>query len=302
MNVFAQSAGGTAEFFRREFTVHIPDMDVAPAAVMLADMPSMAERQWQFLNAIRADNLPLARSILLAGVEINFHYPVQIPSPLHEMIRIRNAQTASLVRADYRTGLHFVQSEAMARLLIEYGADVNLRDAGDLTPLMHIVMHGIFDEAPWSTHELPHLREGEAARIAQVFIDAGAGVNPSAPSYDNATLLQLIISHSTTRHWPMFLLNQPHFDGIDRVNDLSQTALHVAADRGHGDFVQWLLAAGADPTLRDGEGRTAYEIALRAHSNTDLEAYGQIASALKEAGSPKESWGSMFSRFGFYNY
>ena len=43
----------------------------------------------------------------------------------------------------------------------------------------------------------------------------------------------------------------------DAAFDGGSTALHVAVHRGRHDIVRMLLGAGADPTLRDGRGRTA---------------------------------------------
>ena len=49
----------------------------------------------------------------------------------------------------------------------------------------------------------------------------------------------------------------PDSDGIDGV----QRAIVAAADSGNADIVALLIREGADPSLKDGDGRTAMEVA-----------------------------------------
>ena len=51
--------------------------------------------------------------------------------------------------------------------------------------------------------------------------------------------------------------------------------LHEAARGGHGEIVQMLLAAGANPAARDGQGQTPYEISLE-------HGHAAVAELLKE--------------------
>ncbi len=46
------------------------------------------------------------------------------------------------------------------------------------------------------------------------------------------------------------------------MNNALHTPLHVAAEFGHDDVVGWLLAHDADPTIKDKNGRTAYDLAM----------------------------------------
>ena len=47
----------------------------------------------------------------------------------------------------------------------------------------------------------------------------------------------------------------------------SRTALHLAAGQGDADLVQWLLDAGADPTIQDCYGWTPLEFARQVNQN-----------------------------------
>jgi ankyrin repeat protein len=50
-------------------------------------------------------------------------------------------------------------------------------------------------------------------------------------------------------------------DAARRIAAGGETALHLAAECGRKDAVELLLDHGADPTARDGEGRTPADLA-----------------------------------------
>ena len=61
----------------------------------------------------------------------------------------------------------------------------------------------------------------------------------------------------------------------ERINDPNRNGsmpLHAAAMRGRADFVTFLLSAGADPSLKDGKGMTALDIARRKGRVSVIEA------------------------------
>ena len=60
-----------------------------------------------------------------------------------------------------------------------------------------------------------------------------------------------------------------------------RTALMLAASEGRADCVRWLLAASADPALKDRHGHTALDDALRA--NGAGEAFESVVKALRLA-------------------
>ena len=49
---------------------------------------------------------------------------------------------------------------------------------------------------------------------------------------------------------------------VTRYNASRQTALHLAASAGHREIYEFLIQAGADPSVVDGQGQSAKEIAV----------------------------------------
>jgi ankyrin repeat protein len=45
------------------------------------------------------------------------------------------------------------------------------------------------------------------------------------------------------------------------MDDRGRTALMIAAERGHPAIVEYLLERGADPTLRDKQGKSVVDLA-----------------------------------------
>lgn len=103
---------------------------------------------------------------------------------------------------------------------------------------------------------------------ALLFIDAGANINTYAPSYGNNPILLSIakgINHKATDNPSDVqssiinkLLEHPNLDinAIDLRNGF--TVLHIACvRRDEPEFIKKLLDKGADPSIRDFQGRTA---------------------------------------------
>jgi len=93
--------------------------------------------------------------------------------------------------------------------------------------------------------------------LVRVLVDAGAQVSGACGCIDRETPLVAAVNIGATDVVDFLIdhgasLDDPAFDG-------GSTALHVALHRDDHDMVRRLLAAGADPTLRDRNGRTATE-------------------------------------------
>lgn len=133
---------------------------------------------------------------------------------------------------------------AVAKLLLDRGANPNAADRRGLTPL-HVAMLWNSDDA------------ARIAELAELLI--GYGANPNAVTDDGRTSL-----HVAALRQPgavtEFLLDQGA--NIDAVDNLGRTALHWAARRNpEPDAAEALLDRGADGDARDRGGATALTLA-----------------------------------------
>lgn len=70
------------------------------------------------------------------------------------------------------------------------------------------------------------------------------------------------------------LLTDPTFNGDHRVNAQDgdgYTPLHYAAAGDHHDVVSYLLARGADPTIKTSLGKTALDLAKESRASTSID-------------------------------
>jgi ankyrin repeat protein len=139
------------------------------------------------------------------------------------------------------TALHWAAlrgHQAVVALLIERGADASLKNKAGETPLV------VAERA--KREDVVRLLGGSrpAAGAASPIFDA-------AKSGDAAAVQKLLDADPS-------LLNRAD-------TAFGATALHWAALRGHEDVARVLLQRGADPSLKNGNGETALQVAERAN-------------------------------------
>ncbi|KAL9181110.1 hypothetical protein ACHAXT_009915 [Thalassiosira profunda] len=179
--------------------------------------------------------------------------------------------------------------EAM-EFLLERGAKPDLIDLDGVTPLHAVTSKGdykgtvallkslkkIMKKDELKAHiNLPSHSGGTAVMFAaagghpkctKLMIDEGADVNAIATATpDYLEKLAKMIEEGTVDP-----NEDPHVDGV--------TGVHVAAEEGHLECVNLLVAAGADVTVVDEEERTPLLLAVKGN-------YGEVASALVKAGA-----------------
>jgi ankyrin repeat protein len=164
-----------------------------------------------------------------------------------------------------RSGLRAVaalkQGEAAAALrLIRAGADVNVQDAIGDSVFLYAGAEGYVDVVKAT---LEHGAEvGDTNRFG------GTALIP-ASEHAHLEVIQVLLAAGTP---------------VNHVNDLGWTALQEAVVLGSGrgrsiEAVRLLLAGGADPMIRDRDGRTALE-------NADRLGYAEIARLIRERTVP----------------
>ena len=117
-----------------------------------------------------------------------------------------------------------------------------------------------------TTFQTPNTNQTNSPKCTQLMIDRGADVNAIATATpDYLEKLAKMIEDGTVDPE-----QDPHVDGV--------TGVHVAAEEGHLECVNLLIAAGADVTVVDEEDRTPLLLAIKGN-------YGEVASALVKAGA-----------------
>jgi len=129
-------------------------------------------------------------------------------------------------------------ANAEVKDLLDKGVDPNIIDGEGHSFLWHAVYHGNRD-------------------AAKLLVDKGATVD--APDGGHGTLLHDAARNGSVEICQMLLDKNP--DLLKKKNSSGNTALHVAAERGHEDAIRFLVAQGLSTTEKNYNNRTPLYIA-----------------------------------------
>jgi ankyrin repeat protein len=179
------------------------------------------------------------------------------------------------------TALYFAAEGShisIAQRLIERGADVKLTGRSGISPIAAaafagndvivetLLAHGADERAPDETGKPPIVYAAAGARLDIVKRLLARNIDINARYPNDLTLLMW--ASGPDEHAPEaqaaevvgFLLDQgAHIDDRD---DRGRTALMIAAEGGHAEIANLLLARGADPSLRDKAGKRAADLTV----------------------------------------
>ncbi|MBD9370630.1 ankyrin repeat domain-containing protein [Xanthomonas sp. XNM01] len=212
--------------------------DQRSLAVLASVLPDL--RLLRALIARGATLNPQADAIapLLAATRDSWH-----GRPEAVMTLLANGADPRATDADGHTPLHHAARStdpAVAALLRDAGAEIDALNHDGFSPLGVACMAG-----NW--------------RMARFLLERGARAEPSG---GQPALLAAAATEEDDAAGVQLLLKNRARVGTPGRN--ARTALHEAALAGHADIVAALLAAGADPQLRDAAGRAPWMEAVRA--------------------------------------
>ena len=174
---------------------------------------------------------------------------------------IDNGADANLKNDSGSTALMWASvngNEELVMALIDAGADVNAQNKGGVTALLIATGIGLWALEEIDLEENPNqFRWADRSGIVPILLESGA--NPSAQ--DRLGNTALMGGAFTGRIDDVLPLLEAGAD-VNAQNNGGFTALMAAAQRGHVDIVELLLAAGASVDMHTQAGKTALWFAM----------------------------------------
>ena len=184
-------------------------------------------------------------------------YPKDNPAVISILLS-HGADPAAATEEHGVTALHFAALYGLPRtadILLKAGAPADIQNAEGHTPLFWAAFPGSAIDDLFS-YTAPK-RVNDCAAVAKLLVAAGANAftgegqaSPLIPGLSNPEMTELLLSAG----------------GKSSVNEIlyeNRTPLTFAAEHGqNADSIPLLLAAGAKPDMRDGNGRLPLDVAL----------------------------------------
>ncbi|MER0240410.1 hypothetical protein [Fulvimarina sp. MAC8] len=291
---------GELELRRRgEYGLDSDEMDAETAALRREALEPLLRRDVEAFITPQ-DYLAMLETLLASGASPDAPWDngttmLMWAGPESARILLRYGADPNYHAPDGTTPLHFTRSAAVARVLVEAGADVNALASPNgrksetdpvYTPLQASLMLGDL----WGTElaktllELgadPSKRDGEgyptlgyATSVPAFELMRPYGLDPHERMPDGGTLLHRLYQQRgairATFPEEVAILDLLLAEGLDinAQNNVGQTILHLAAPNAiDAASIELLLERGADRSLRDAKGKRAVDLIPRSKKN-----------------------------------
>lgn len=217
-------------------------------------------------RAVDKNNTAIAEYLIDHGARVNYPEdmgPLQIAPYISnniEMVKLLIAKGADINAGIVGTALHraiWMENKDIFELLIQHGANVNVKDKWGYTPLSYAIV------------------KDDYLYFMNIMIANGADVNTKEP--EGETCLHYAATAGRTEAVKLLLEADAN---INTKSDRGQTALHAILDIRNSDYnryrqskdtVELLLANGADVYLKDKKGRTPLHLAAESADGDIVE-------------------------------
>jgi ankyrin repeat protein len=255
--------------------------EVVTTLLQLGARPNDLQNNCNLIMSAIHSNSDILNALLEAGGQVNC-VGVQKCSPLKSLAMVNRADRPQWVAMGHLADPGVDEPEKIFSILKKFGAELNIEDAWDGTPLRGALENNNVD-------------------IAKLLLEAGADVNnylDDSPRGD--TILMEAIAWYTLR-WDSSMIElllqhgaDVNYKNKDEYHDLEvgreaeysssagQTALTIASSNGYLKVVKLLLEHGADPSIPRGDGKTAFQLAVE---NKHPEVSKLISDSLKKTSS-----------------
>jgi ankyrin repeat protein/ketosteroid isomerase-like protein/L-ascorbate metabolism protein UlaG (beta-lactamase superfamily) len=222
-----------------------------------------------FHAARKKGNIALIKILTENGAKLDFvsdmgmtllHYAVQANDA--ESVRYFLSKGLDSNAVDYRgrTPLMIaaaLESTDLVKVLVENGADIHARHFNGNTPLMIAIDQGSLESVRYLL--------SKGARV-DIFNDQGSfPLHIAARRGEADFVLQLINKSADINVRNIFT---------------GSTPLHIAASRGYGDIVLLVLSLKADPAIKDKNGNTPIDLAVRYGNITSMKTLSDFGAKL----------------------
>ena len=167
----------------------------------------------------------------------------------HDVVRLlleRGASTAGVAPrgSTLLATAAFEGDEQLVRILLDQHSDPNEPDGTGKGPLVYAAAKGLTPIVRMLLDAGADVNRVYAHKLTALMWAAGYPNIVAAP--DGLATAELLLARGASIH---------------AVDDRGRSALMIAAERGHAEMVTGLMAHGANATLRDGQGKTAADLA-----------------------------------------
>ena len=199
------------------------------------------------LEACRRNDLERVQSLVTADPTLLTRQAPTGETPLLAALYYRSGETVSWLR-----------TQQWPRTIFEAAAVDDVQRLGEIF---------VIDPAAADTYSLDGWTPLHLAaffgrlELVKILLDVGAPM--LAISKNNESNLPISAAAAGRRNDVVRLLVERGCPPDARASDQGFTALHLAANNGNAELVEFLLRSGADRSLRTGTGQTAHDLAIK---------------------------------------